>query len=57
MKLQLNPESFSYYPKRIKTCITSNLVGTKGEGKKKIIKSKRRGRENLLTSSVDPEQN
>lgn len=57
MKLHLNPESFSPYPKRTQTCIPSNLMEKKKREKEKIIKGKRRGRENLLTSPVDPEQN
>ena len=42
-------------PKRLKTRIISNLMGEKR--KEKIIKGRRRGRENPLTSLVDPEQN
>lgn len=57
MKLYMNPESVSHYPKRIKTCITSNLMRKTRREKEKITKGKRRGRENLLTSPVDPEQN
>ena len=55
MKLHLNSESFSHDLQKIKTRIISNLMKKKRE--RKIIKSGRRGRENLLTSPVDPEQN
>lgn len=56
MKLHLNSESISLYSKKIKTRITSNLMG----GGLEIKKDKKRQKEGLrkpINISVDPEQN
>lgn len=58
MKLHLNPKGFTLFEKD-RNLHNIQFDERKGERKKKIIiiiKGKRRGREKLLTSPVDPEQ-